>query len=74
MDCFTFDWDNMKSIVTISGSFLSISANVVPYYEKMNNEHWELFSIDGMKQFVIGTFFYVIPKLVQFSWTISVFR
>ena len=74
LDCFAFDWDNVKLIGTIMGSLLSIAANVVPYYEKMNNEHWQLASKDGMKKFVIGTFFYVIPKLVQFSWTISVFR
>ena len=67
-----FSWRQFDAVQSIGTSFLSISATVVPFYEKGLNDDWKLFSLEGIVTFFIGTFFNVIPKLVLISWAFSV--
>ena len=68
-----FSWREFDAVQSIGTSFLSISATVVPFYEKEKDNEWSLFSCEGFfMNFLIGTFFNVIPKLVLISWTFSV--
>ena len=70
-DCFS--WREIDAWQSIGTSFLSISSTVVPFYEKEKDAKWSLLSCEGFfGNFLIGTFFNVIPKLVLISWIFSV--
>ena len=70
-DCFS--WRENDAWQSIGTSFLSISATVVPFYEKEKDNEWSIFSCEGfLLNFLVGTFLNVIPKLVLISWTFSV--
>ena len=70
-DCFS--WREIEAVQSIGTSFLSISATVVPFYEKEKDKKWTLFSCKGFfLNFLMGTFFNVIPKLVLISWAFSI--
>ena len=78
VDCFSWDsewtWDEITTTQSIFTSFLSISATVVPYYEKNMDKEWKLLSRKGFFQhFIVGTFFHVVPKLVLVSWTLATY-
>ena len=68
------EFDILKARFGILTSFLSITATVVPYCEKKLDENWELLSLDGMKKYLFGTFFNVIPKLILIAWTFSILK
>ena len=71
--CFSWSWRDIDAVLSIVMSFFSISATVVPFYEKEKDEDWSLFSCEGFFwHFLTGTFLNVIPKLVLTSWTFSV--
>ena len=70
-DCFS--WREIDAWQSIGTSFLSISATVVPFYKKEKDDEWSLFSCDAFfRNFLVGSFLNVIPKLVLISWTFSV--
>ena len=76
LECFSLDgdWENdeIVAVQSILTSFLSISATVVPFYEKNEDKEWTLISGPGLQSFLTGTFMHVIPKLVLTAWTFSV--
>ena len=76
VECFSLDGDmttdELSAVQSILTSFLSISATVVPFFEKREDPDWELMSVKGIFTFIAGTFLNVIPKLVLISWTFSV--
>ena len=68
-----FSWREINAVQSIVTSFISISATVVPFYEKEKDKDWSLFSCRAFVQdFLMGTFLNVIPKLLLISWTFSV--
>ena len=75
--------DNLVAIQleSIVASALSISATVVPFYEKLGHKKhdnekeakkWNFMSVEGILTFIIGTFFIVFTKLILISWAFSV--
>ena len=68
-----FSWREIAAVQSIVTSILSISATVVPFYEKEKDDKWTMFSCENFfLHFLMGTFLNVIPKLVLISWTFSV--
>ena len=87
--CLNFEWgDGMWTFGAIAISILSISATVVPFANSFiappsresrtnssNQSNWKIFKDKVLKnEILFCTFLLVLPKLLLFSWTISILK
>ena len=83
VQCLNFEWDDgLMTYASIAIGILSIAATVVPFAfedntdddDEMTNCFWDLLQIVPGNKILFCTFFLVLPKLLLFSWTVSVLK
>ena len=83
VQCLNFEWDDgLMTYASIAIGILSIAATVVPFAfedntdddDEMTNCCWDLLQIVPGNKILFCTFFLVLPKLLLFSWTVSVLK